>query len=243
MKVLGILMIVVAAMVRCYQDAEPVESKILATVPFRTLFFLRKLTPYSSKVDAPLPMGAHRRLESEERFSPFHSVLVIRRQKSPALSIRSELPGAESAESFIKDFLVSHLQHVNAMEKASQFNTERIYNEMYKKEKKANANIDRYAHHSGMLDDEIDSIMAHAAKEISVPAEEIENNTSLGKNLKKTKRRVGKNLKKAKKEFSKKVKLNSLTILLFVVIGLISAFAGYSLRGRGSTENYVPLDK
>ncbi|KAI5188834.1 hypothetical protein NEMIN01_0202 [Nematocida minor] len=247
MKIAGIILLAMAAWTNCYIDTSANEGRIVATVPYKTLFFLRKLSPYTSRrIDRPLPMGAQKRLDSEEKFSPFHSVLVIKRQQSLEDPIGSAMHRGEAAESFIKDFLVSHLQHINAMENnyaesTNQFNTEKIYNDLYKKQTAQKISAHRKS--ANMLGDEIDSIMANAAKEITPQIEEIENKGAIGKTLKRTKRQVGRKIKKARGAMKKGVKVNGYTILLFVVICLISGFAGYSIRGKTSTEHYVPLDK
>ncbi|EHY65322.1 hypothetical protein NERG_01768 [Nematocida ausubeli] len=254
MKVICLVMLILASVARCYLEQEMSENRFLTTVPLKTFFFMRRLSPYSSKLDRPLPMGAHKRIDSEEKFSPFHSVFVIRKQKSlgepiHSLSERLEHGRAErmeSAESFIKDFLVSHMQHLNSFERPNQFNTEKIYNDIYnKKNYPGHRHSKRPALPSKeILGDEIDAIIANAAKEITPNLEENENeNASFKKSIRRTRRDVGKKLKNARSTIEKKVKINWLTILIFVIIGVISGFAGYSLRGRTSTEHYVPLEK
>lgn len=243
MKVVGLVVLLLVAVVNCYIETEPNENRILATMPFKTMFFLRRLTPYSSRLDKPLPMGAHRRLDSQERFSPFHSVLVIKKPRNTEDSMGMAMQKAEFGESFIRDFLVSHLQHVNSLERSNQFNTEKIYEDMLKRAKHAQHVAHKPSHRGGILADEIDSIIADAAKEITPSIEEIQSNGSLGKKFTKTRKRVGKSIKSARKKIGKRVKLNTLTIILFVVIGVISGFAGYFLRGKSALDNYIPLDK
>ncbi|KAI5165044.1 hypothetical protein NEIG_00030 [Nematocida sp. ERTm5] len=251
MRVVGVVILILAAAVQCYLEPEITENRLLTTIPFKTFFFLKRLSPYNSKLDRPLSMGAQKRIESEEKFSPFHSVLVIKKQRRSDEPIRRHVPitgpaRTESAESFIKDFLVSHLQHMNSIERSNQFNTEKIYNDMYNRGSDQVHTSTKSNIHRGkeIIGDEIDAIIAHAAKEFTPNTEETENeNASLGKTLRKTKKRVGKKIKRAGGVIGKKVKLNWLTILIFIIIGLISGFAGYSLRGRTSSEHYVPLDK
>lgn len=250
MKIIGVILLAFIALVKCYVESG--DSKLLGSVPFKTLVFLRRISPYGSGLmERPLPMGAHKRLDSEEKFSPFHSILVIKKHQTfeDPLSMRVPISKSESADSFIKDFLMSHMRHTHVLDNTGymstpkQYNTEKIYNDLY------NANLQskkRVSHKkpSHILGDEIDSIMESAARETVAPSpEDMQGNTSLGKTIKKTRKRLGKKFKKAKGSLGKGVSINGYTVLLFIVICLVSGFAGYTLRGRKSTEHFVPLDR
>lgn len=251
MKIAGLLLLVFISLAMSYMETGAGENRLLGSMPFKTLVFLRKISPYgSSAVERPLPFGAHKRLDSEEKFSPFHSILVIRKHRTfeDPLSTKVPISKSEAADSFIKDFLVSHLQHTNAMEdsgfmnSSKQYNTEKIYNDLYNI--KAPRTKSSHKKPSQILGDEIDSIMENAAKELSTPEpEEQQHNSSIGKTIKKTKKRFGKKFKKAKGAIRKGMSINGYTILLFTVISLVSGVAGYTLRGRSSIENFVPLSK
>ncbi|KAI5187176.1 hypothetical protein NEHOM01_1985 [Nematocida homosporus] len=243
MRILGLAILIVAS-AYCYVDVDARER----SGPFKTVFFLRRLSPspFSTGLqERPLPMGAHKRIGAEEKFSPFHSVLVLRRRR-PEDILESMFHRTESADSFIRDFLVSHLQHIQEIEATTppkRFNTEKIYNDIYRKSKHPPKLAPKHpAHRSHLIEDEIDTIMANAAKELTVP-EEAANRASIGQRIGKTKKKVRRGIKKAKKALGKGVRLNMLTILLFIVIGVVSGYAGYSMRRNPAAEHYAPLAK
>ncbi|KAI5180980.1 hypothetical protein NEOKW01_1221 [Nematocida sp. AWRm80] len=244
MKALGIILLAIGT-ASCYLDSELQENRRTSAAPLKTFFFLRRFSPaYINLLEKPLPMGAHKRLESEERYSPFHSVLLVRKAKRPDDYIESMIKQTDSTESFIKDFLVSHLKHTQALEAPKQFDTEKIYNDLYRK----NKHHPSEKHKSAMPDihllgDEIDNIMANAAKELMSSTEEEKTSTGLGKSFDRTKKKVKKNFKKAKKAIKHGFKFNGLTVILVIVATLVSGYAGYTFKGRSSTESYAPLSK
>ncbi|OAG31643.1 hypothetical protein NEDG_00118 [Nematocida displodere] len=248
MKTLGVLALVLAA-VHCYIDADAQEVHGGTPVPFKTLLFLRRLTPSFARapMDRPLPYGARKRIESEEKFSPFHSVLVVRKRRRPEDVFESMVHQMDGTDSFIKDFLSAHLQHLSSLEQAPkprQFNTEKIYNDLYRKSRYPPKKMSRLPESTQAFGDEIDAIIAHAAKEAAPESQEPEEkSTSIGKQVRRTRKTVGKHLSKAKKRMVKGFRLNGLTIALLVTIAVISGFVGYSIRGRSTNEHYIPLPK
>lgn len=232
--------------VSCYIDAEQRDLHAGSPGRLRTLLFVRKLTPlFSNSLERPLPMGARRRIDAEENLSPFHSVLVIRRKPEDVLG--TVFKRAYNSESFIKDFLASHLQHVQGIARVAasskQFNTEKIYNDLYKRSH--NPPALKSKEKDLFVEDDIDSIISNVAKELapSETAEETGRKASIGKEIGKTKKRLGKKLRKARKTISKGFKLNGLTVVLFVIVGIVSGYAGYCMKARGGTDNYMPLAK
>ncbi|KAI5191747.1 hypothetical protein NECID01_1628 [Nematocida sp. AWRm77] len=232
--------------VSCYIDAEQRDLHAGGPGGIRTLLFVRKITPlFTHSLDRPLPTGARRRIDAEENLSPFHSVLVIKRKPEDILG--TVFKRAYNSESFIKDFLASHLQHVQGAPRGvpspKQFNTEKIYNDLYKGSH--NPPALKAKEKDLFVEDDIDSIIANVAKELgpSEAAEETRHKASLGKDLTKTKKRLGKKFRNARKAISKGFKLNGLTIVLFVIVGVVSGYAGYCMKGRVGADDYMPLAK
>lgn len=245
MKVLGMVALALGA-AYCYIDTDLPENRISTPVPFRTFFFLKRFSaPYgTSSLNRPLPLGAHKRLESQEKFSPFHTMLLFRKGKKSEDIFDSMLRQTESTESFIRDFLATHLKNTKPREASpKQFNTEKIYNDLYRKSKYPPTLPSKTAAHAAFLGDEIDNIMAHAVKSLADAPEEEEHKESFGKNVGRAKKRVRKHIKKAKKVISKGFKFNGLTIILFAVVALLSGYAGYAIRGKSSSEHFVSLAK
>lgn len=244
-----ILLVLAAALggARAYIDAEQRELRAGAPGGFRTLFFVRKLTPmFNTAIERPLPFGAHKRIEAEENLSPFHSVLVIRRRPEDALN--TLFSKSYNTESFIKDFLAAHLQHAPAVKDArspKQFNTEKIYDELYKKSKHPPKLKSSEKDKELFVEDDIDSIIANVAKELAPPetSEEAEHRSSFGKKVRRTKHHLRHKLKKARNTLGRSFKINGMTIIIFLVIAGLSGFAGYCMRGRPASDNYIPLAK
>lgn len=246
MREISLLTLLMLASVFCYIDVDAHEARGGAT-GFRTLLFLKRVSPrYSTMQDRILPYGLQKRIDSEEKFSPFHSVLVVRRKKlGPAATISSLAQNADYTEAFLRDFLVSHLQNTAAAKKEKeapkQFDTEKIYNDLYKHSRYLPKKVGAKDQKAQILGDEIDSIIASAAKELAVPIEEAREKEERGKRAKKG---IQKKLKKAKHSMRKDVKINGVTVVLLVIIGVLSGYAGYCMKSRSiSTEDYAPLSK
>jgi len=237
---------VLLAHVFAYVETEQREVHTNSPGHLRTFFFLRRLTPAHRATEHLTPFGAHRRMEGEEKMSPFRSVLVIRRRPE---DVFERMMKAEGGESFVRDFLASQLHHMHAssaaQERGKQFNTEKIYEDLYKKSRYPPKIEQKKEESVAALGDEIDSIIANAARELATSAEEPEHTdkTSVGKNLKRTKKKIGKRIDKAKSALRRGFKINGMTIFLILLVGVLSGYAGYCMRGRNESDSYIPLPK
>lgn len=249
MKLLAVLGVLLLGSIWGYIDVDAREARA-GTPGLRTLFFLRRISPAYSTIhqEKMLPYDAlQKRVDSEHKFSPFHSVLVVRRKR--VMPMNAVAQNADFTEAFLKDFLVSHLQRTAAMKAEAekekdvpqQFDTEKIYNDLYKHSKYPPKKVKSKEEekHASVIGDEIDSIIASAAKELSQPLADAEE-----KSGKKAKRGIGKRIKRAKRAMRKEVKINGVTVALIIIIGLLSGYIGYSMRSRSTgTDNYAPLSK
>lgn len=252
MRLIFLLLALAASIARCYMEAgERITGSAPAPGQFRSFFFLRKFSPYGSiGLERSTPFGVHKRIESEEKYSPFQSVIMVHRRRQPDHVLNSVLRQIDGTDNFIKDFLNAHLQHVRSGEHAQseQFDTERIYKDIYKRSKyppaKNSKGVDMSEHAFG---DEIDSIIANAVKETT--PEHLERERKMvdkyreARSKHRNKHEMKKKLKKAKSALNKGYRVSGITIILFILIGVISGYIGYSMNSRTAMEHYVPLSK
>ncbi|KAI5171776.1 hypothetical protein NEFER03_1081 [Nematocida sp. LUAm3] len=253
------LVILSAASAFGYMDMDTREMHMPES--FRSFFLVKKILPRRMAMqERPFPMGANRRLDSEEKYSPFSSMLIVRKRR-PDSSINSFLKRTETPDSFIKDFLSTHLRHMHLLyhelpshmlseEMPKQFNTERIYRDLVQNHKipknLKRKGVIREADDSKLLfKDEIETIMSQDQNDSqSEPSESsLEKRGDSKKTFRRVKRRVKKNFHKARRQLGKGIKVSFFTIILFVIVAFISAYIGYSMNKRSPAENYVPLPK
>lgn len=223
-----------------YLEAEGRDAQSPALSHFRTFFFVKKLAaaPAPAQEKHFFPMHPQRRLEAEERLSPFHSIFVLHRRNSqregfPAERFISRLDGAER---LMKNMLLSQMQRAPTFSpahsaKPPQFDTDRIYRRHRKQspasyEDKPLDLLDAFS--------DMDPFLAQGDRELE--------DANTKKSAKKAKSKLGKRLKRARSSLKKTFKINGFTLILFVAVGVVCGYIGYTFRSR-SSEHYSPLAK